>query len=70
MTEAPASREHTQIRMPSIASFTVKATALQRSPAAGGQIDVPMDEIYSSFLLNAAGFFPVTGLKGASDIHL
>lgn len=57
MTEATASREHSQIRAPSIVSFAVKAAALQRSPAAGGQIDVPMDEIYFSFLLNAAVFF-------------
>lgn len=69
MTEATASREHNQIRTPSIVSFALKAAALQRSPA-GGQINVPMHEIFFSFLLNTAVFFPVTGLKGGSDAHL
>lgn len=70
MTEVTVSKEHRQIRTPSIVSVAVKAAALQCSPAAGGQISVPVDEIYFSFLLNAAVFSQATGLIGGSDVHL
>lgn len=58
--------------MSSIVSFAAKAAALQHSQWAA-EINVPMDEIYFSFLLNAAVyvFFPsVTDLTGSSDVHL
>lgn len=58
MTEATARRKRSQITTPSIVYFTVKAAALQRSPAPGGQIDVPKDEIYFSFFTKCCCCFP------------
>lgn len=61
--------ENTIIIMPFIVSFAVTAASSQHSRVEGGEINKPMDKINFSFLLNVA-FFPVTGPRGITDVHL